>query len=411
MEDALANLRLLDDEEEAIQEDKGAVNGAYQFCLVGRCLTDSVVHFPSLCNTMADLWHPIGGICITELGEKRYLFQFFNEVGIERVVVGKSWFFNNHLLILQKIPGGENPAALELNFTEFWIQVHELPPGLKTESMAKQFGDFCGKFIEYDTSRPSLGIQNFLRIRVCLDVTAPLKRKKKVLIGKSMIVYARDLSLHAVVRRRNMAVSRWLRAADGSPCVTEKLVSFNYGISINKGKDLGRNFRGIVGNQNSNPNLIPLGSVQYHSNNRQIKGRDRGNDALVADGLVYGPMDLVLEEEDDPIALLKDHCPLLLDIMGVVWNNQDYIVKPFSVLGKLEELGHHLLKWSKSTGREEKRNRIELEDRLTNLYNQDLANEILAKITEVAVQRHFCGRITELQDENGGRANSSEEFV
>ncbi|MBA0757994.1 hypothetical protein Gotri_021033 [Gossypium trilobum] len=102
-----------------------------------------------------------------------------------------------------------------------------------------------------------------------------------------------------------MAVSRWLRAADGSPCVTEKLVSFNYGISINKGKDLGRNFRGIVGNQNSNPNLIPLGSVQYHSNNRQIKGRDRGNDALVADGLVYGPMDLVLEEEDDPIALLK----------------------------------------------------------------------------------------------------------
>ncbi|MBA0674946.1 hypothetical protein Goari_016515 [Gossypium aridum] len=86
MEDALANLRLLDEEEEAIQEDEGAVNGAYQFCLVGRCLTDSVVHFPSLRNTMADLWHPIGGICITELGEKRYLFQFFNEVDIERVV-------------------------------------------------------------------------------------------------------------------------------------------------------------------------------------------------------------------------------------------------------------------------------------------------------------------------------------
>ncbi|MBA0577229.1 hypothetical protein Golob_024741, partial [Gossypium lobatum] len=110
MKEALANLRLLDDEEKAIQEDEGAVNGVYQFCRVGRCLTDSVVHFPSLRNTMADLWHPIGGICIMELGEKRYLFQFFNE--------------------------------------------------------------------------------KFLRIRVCLDVTAPLKRKKKVLVGKSMIVYA-----------------------------------------------------------------------------------------------------------------------------------------------------------------------------------------------------------------------------
>ncbi|MBA0755035.1 hypothetical protein Gogos_021631 [Gossypium gossypioides] len=76
MEDAMANLRLLDDEEEAIQEDERVVSAAYQFCLVGRCLTDSVVHFPSLRNTMADLWHPIGGICITELGEKGIFFNF-----------------------------------------------------------------------------------------------------------------------------------------------------------------------------------------------------------------------------------------------------------------------------------------------------------------------------------------------
>ncbi|MBA0727896.1 hypothetical protein Golax_000844 [Gossypium laxum] len=249
MEDTLANLRLLDEEEEATQEDEGAVDGAYQFCLVGRCLIVSVVHFPSLRNTMADLWHPIGGICI----------------------------------------------------------------------------------------------QKFLRIRVCLDVTTPLKSKKKVLIEKSMIIYARfkyeklslfcfiygklghgesycpfrlhfepskivfgwDLSLRAVVRHRSMVVSRWLQAADGSPCVTEKLASLNHGNLINEGKDLGRNFRGIVGNENSNPNLIPLGSSQYHGNIRQIKGRDGGNDALVADGLGHGPIDLVLDGENDTIALLE----------------------------------------------------------------------------------------------------------
>ncbi|MBA0847013.1 hypothetical protein Goshw_011143 [Gossypium schwendimanii] len=225
MEEALSNLRLLDDEEKAIQEDEGAVNGAYQFCQVGRCLTDNVVHFHSLRNTMADLWHPIGGICITELGEKRYLFQFFNE--------------------------------------------------------------------------------KFMRIRVCLDVTGPLKRKKKVLVGKSMMVYARfkyeKLSLFCFICGK----LGWLQAANGSPYITENLASFNHGISINEGKDLRRNFRGFVGNKNLNPNLIPLGSVQYHGNNRQIKGRDGGNDALGADRLVYGPMDLVLDEEDDPIVLLE----------------------------------------------------------------------------------------------------------
>ncbi|PPS00823.1 hypothetical protein GOBAR_AA19826 [Gossypium barbadense] len=70
MEEELANLNLLDDEEEAFQGDITVVERNYQFCLVGRCLTDSVVHFSSLRNTMADLWHPIGGICILDLGDK-----------------------------------------------------------------------------------------------------------------------------------------------------------------------------------------------------------------------------------------------------------------------------------------------------------------------------------------------------
>ncbi|MBA0790204.1 hypothetical protein Gohar_014868, partial [Gossypium harknessii] len=252
MEDAMASLKLLDDEEEVIHEVVGNESFAYQFCLVGRCLTDSVVHFPSLRNTMANLWHPIRGICITEAGEKRYLVQFFNEIDFDRVKAGTPWFFNNHLLILQTIPEGVNPAVMELKFTEFWIQVHDLSPGSMNESMAKQFGNFCGKFLEYDTSIPTLGSQTFLRTIVRLDVTAPLKRKKKVLFGKSLVVNARfkyeklslfcficgrlghgesfcplrlqiepskiifgwDLSLRAVTRRRNTIESRWLRTAN-----------------------------------------------------------------------------------------------------------------------------------------------------------------------------------------------------
>lgn len=83
--------------------------------------------------------------------------------------------FNNHLLILQKIPAEGNPAVMELNHTEFWIQVHDLPPGLMSVSMAKQFSDFCGKYIEYDASIPTLGIQHYMRIRICLNVAALLK--------------------------------------------------------------------------------------------------------------------------------------------------------------------------------------------------------------------------------------------
>ncbi|MBA0672597.1 hypothetical protein Goklo_029003 [Gossypium klotzschianum] len=145
MEDVLANLRLVDDEEEAIQEDVAIVENFPQFCLVGRCLTDSVVHFPSLRNTMADLWHPIGGICITDIGE--------NDI------------YSNFFIKSTLISYGDNPAVLELNSTEFWVQVHDLPPGLMSESMAIQLGNFCGKFIEYESNNPLLGQKSYMRIR------------------------------------------------------------------------------------------------------------------------------------------------------------------------------------------------------------------------------------------------------
>ncbi|MBA0556850.1 hypothetical protein Golob_026920, partial [Gossypium lobatum] len=189
---------------------------------------------------------------------------------------------------------------MELNYTEFWIQVHDLPPGSMNELMAKQFGNFCGEFIEYDSSFPTLGIETFLRIRVHLDVTAPLKRKKKVLFGKSV-----DISLRAEVRCRITKKSIWLPVVDVTPRITDNLASFKHGIPINEGKVLGRNFRRVAVNQNVNPNLIPLGFGQYCYNSRLNKGCDGGNDMMVADGAVYGPIDLVLNEEDVPIALLE----------------------------------------------------------------------------------------------------------
>ncbi|KAK5783716.1 hypothetical protein PVK06_038229 [Gossypium arboreum] len=114
--------------------------------------------------------------------------------------------------------------------------------------MAKQFGNFLGQFLEYDTSIPTMGIKKFMHIRIRLNVTILLKRKKKVQIGKNWIVYAYfqyeklslfcficgkidhgesfcpfrtrnelskivfgwDISLHAVVRRWNTIVNKWL---------------------------------------------------------------------------------------------------------------------------------------------------------------------------------------------------------
>ncbi|MBA0746886.1 hypothetical protein Gogos_009359 [Gossypium gossypioides] len=300
MEKELANLRLLNEEEAAFQEDAAVVVRSYQLWLVGRCRMDSVVHFPSLRNTMVDLWHPIGGICITDLGDKRFLFQFFHEVDVQRVL-----------------------------------------SGLMSEIMAKQFGYFLGKLLEYDSSILTLGLMKFMRIRVRLDVSFSLKRKKKIQIGKEKTFYARfqyeklslfcficgklghnesfipfrlriepakiifgwDISLRAAVRRRTMVASRWLRQADGSQWSNESMEDNNQ--NSKWGNDLGCNSRGGSWNQFSNPKLILGKSSQQITFKEPDKWRNLGSGVLINDDSGNGPIDLLMEEENDPFFNLE----------------------------------------------------------------------------------------------------------
>ncbi|MBA0775406.1 hypothetical protein Gotri_010556 [Gossypium trilobum] len=223
MEEGLTNLNLLDEEEDAFHEEATVVDQNYQFCLVGRCLTDSVVNFPFLCNTMADLWHPIGGICILDSGDKRFLFQFFHDVDVQRVLFGTPMVFH-----------------------EFWVQIHDLPPGLMKETMAKQFGDFLGQFLD-----------------------------------------------------------KWLREADGSECSRVDMERDNKNENSGNEHDVGRNTMGVMEKTSLNPIFIPLESVQHillkgNDSWRNMGGRDLNG--VVSAG---EPMDLVLTEENDPLISLE----------------------------------------------------------------------------------------------------------
>ncbi|MBA0710967.1 hypothetical protein Golax_010208 [Gossypium laxum] len=64
-------------------------------------------------NTMANLCHLLG-VQISDLGNKRYLFKFFYEVDVERVLSGTPWTFNTHLLLLHRLRKGEDPKLVPL---------------------------------------------------------------------------------------------------------------------------------------------------------------------------------------------------------------------------------------------------------------------------------------------------------
>ncbi|MBA0602303.1 hypothetical protein Gorai_002489, partial [Gossypium raimondii] len=92
---------------------------------------------------------------------------------------------------------GEDPMKVLLVLSTLWVQVHELPLGLFSESIAKQLGDFIGKFLEYDSKSLSRGLRHNVLVQrgssrlfwYCLD------SKPRALLKKQTQKQSRKMKL------------------------------------------------------------------------------------------------------------------------------------------------------------------------------------------------------------------------
>uniref|UniRef100_A0A803P1Q3 DUF4283 domain-containing protein n=1 Tax=Cannabis sativa TaxID=3483 RepID=A0A803P1Q3_CANSA len=82
-----------------------------RWLLVGRFLTNRSIDFQPMQNKMATLWQPGRGLYVKELDPNLYLFQFYHEVDIERVVEGSPWTFDRAPLIFERETGHQSSTC------------------------------------------------------------------------------------------------------------------------------------------------------------------------------------------------------------------------------------------------------------------------------------------------------------
>ncbi|KAH1130789.1 hypothetical protein J1N35_002167 [Gossypium stocksii] len=183
MEEDLIDLNLDDLEDDPIVRinEIGEDDDEFRLCLVGRVLTNSSIHFPSLRNVLSELRHPIKGVTITEIKAKRILFRLYNEVDLKRLMDEIPWFFNSHLIVFHKLLRGEDPLTVLLQHINFWVQVHNLPSRSMSEGMARQLGHG----------------ESFCPLRITLR--------------SQVVEFGWDISLRVAPRRDLMNVSKWHR--------------------------------------------------------------------------------------------------------------------------------------------------------------------------------------------------------
>ncbi|XP_057779491.1 uncharacterized protein At4g02000-like [Salvia miltiorrhiza] len=129
---------------------------------------------------MASIWRPGKGVFMKDIGKGRFIFQFFHELDLKRVYEGGPWAFGNFPLILHRLRKGEFPLTVPLDILPFWVQIHDLLAGFLTEGVGKLLGNFIGTFMEYDSTNSSGVWRQYMRVRVGIRVTDPLKRFKKL---------------------------------------------------------------------------------------------------------------------------------------------------------------------------------------------------------------------------------------
>uniref|UniRef100_A0A803P795 Reverse transcriptase domain-containing protein n=1 Tax=Cannabis sativa TaxID=3483 RepID=A0A803P795_CANSA len=140
-----------------------------RWCVVGRFLTKRSLDFMAMQHKMASLWRPGRGMFVKELDENLYLFQFYHQIDVDRVVEGSPWTFDRVPLIFSKLKEGENPWAMVLNKLDFWIQLHGLSTGFMSAKVVKDVGNYIGTFVEADKN-------NFMGIW-------PMPRRRQHTIG------------------------------------------------------------------------------------------------------------------------------------------------------------------------------------------------------------------------------------
>ncbi|MBA0839203.1 hypothetical protein Goarm_004959, partial [Gossypium armourianum] len=112
--DSIADLLLEDEEEETIHlgVDVFEREIPYVNYYVGTFLTSSVVNFQVIKSTLVNVWRPIGGDSVSDLGHERFLFHFYFKVDVVRVKRNGPWTFNSHLLVLHPLKEGDDRLSL-----------------------------------------------------------------------------------------------------------------------------------------------------------------------------------------------------------------------------------------------------------------------------------------------------------
>nr|XP_020154581.1 uncharacterized protein LOC109751941 [Aegilops tauschii subsp. strangulata] len=182
LEAMMAELGLKEDELQDVVVDEGDLpEEATRWMAIARVHTEKPYSQYWFYRNMRVAWDLAQEKKIRPLEENLYSMQFSCHGDWERVMEEGPWSFKGKAVVMAPYDGFTKPTLIELNKIEIWIQIHDLPDGFfpKVKALSATVEEFI--FAE-PKSQDFEG--NFVRVRVRIDVTKPLKNDVSLVIRK-----------------------------------------------------------------------------------------------------------------------------------------------------------------------------------------------------------------------------------
>ncbi|KAL0013942.1 hypothetical protein SO802_001011 [Lithocarpus litseifolius] len=122
---------------------------------------------------------------VRDLGSNTVLIIFYDETDPQKLLVQGPWTFDKYLIGLYKPTGEESVDDATFYKTAFWVQMHNLPLCRMNRTTTEAIRKTLGTVEHVDASSTGECRGRYLRVRIQLDITQPLRRGRMVNIGEA----------------------------------------------------------------------------------------------------------------------------------------------------------------------------------------------------------------------------------
>lgn len=153
-------------------------------CLAGKLITEKSVNLFALIDVMKKAFRAKGNLQARDWGNGLVMFSFEKREDRNWVLRNQPWHFDGHLFAVKALDGTEQPSRVHISGASFWMRAHDLPLVCRSVAMIKLLAGKVGVLEAYE-SPANLNCSEFLRFKVHIDVTQPLRRGIHVKLGEN----------------------------------------------------------------------------------------------------------------------------------------------------------------------------------------------------------------------------------